>query len=119
MAIDAKEGVIDAIREKIGSSITDSVLETSGGTESKSVDEIELHTVLDATEHHAASDARDELKAFVATRFDYGGKLVNIVKQLKVKVNKVKGYGVNLQDDVIVLIIMANVEWVKLGHGGV
>ena len=57
------------------SAITDSVLQTSDGTEAKSVDEILLgkfhKTVLEAAERPAASDARDEFKAFVATRFDF------------------------------------------------
>ena len=114
-AIGAKEGVIDAIQEKIGSAITDSVLETSDGTESKTVDQIELHvllkTVLDAAERPAASDARDEYKALIATRFDFRGKLVNAVEQLRVKANKAKGYGIVINDDTIVLIIMANVKW--------
>ena len=34
-AISAKEGVVDAIQEKIRNAITDSVLETLNGTESK------------------------------------------------------------------------------------
>ena len=42
-AVGAKEGVIDTIQEKIGSVITDSVLKTSDGTESKTVDQIELY----------------------------------------------------------------------------
>ena len=41
-AIGAKEGVIDAIKEKFGSAITDSVLETSNGTEAKTVDQVKL-----------------------------------------------------------------------------
>ena len=72
--------------KKIGSAITDSVLKTSDGTKSKMVDQIEIHvllkTVLDITERPAALDACDEYKAFIATCFDFHGKLVNSVKQL-------------------------------------
>jgi hypothetical protein len=49
-----KEGVVNAIKEKNRSAITNSILETSDGTKSKIVDQIELHvflkTVLDAPE---------------------------------------------------------------------
>ena len=83
-AIGAKEDIIDATQEKIGSIITNSVLETYDDTESKTVDQIELHvflkTVLDAAECPTASDACDEYKAFIATRFDFPDKLVNAVK---------------------------------------
>ena len=68
-------------------------------------------TVLNASEHPVALDAHDEYKAFVATRFDFRGKLVNIVEQLKVKANKAKGYGIIVQDNVIAFITMVNVEW--------
>jgi hypothetical protein len=114
-AIGCKEGAIDAIKEKIGSAITDSVLQTSDGVDSKSVDDVDIHlllkTIIDAAERPAAADARTEYVAFCATRFDFRGKLVNAVEQLKIKASKAKGYGVIVQDDVIVLIIMANVEW--------
>ena len=95
VAIGAKEGVINATQEKIGNAITNSVLETSDGNESKTINQIELHvlpkTVLDAAEQPAASDARDEFKAFIVTCFNFHGKLVNTVKQVQVKANKVKG----------------------------
>ena len=85
-AIGAKEGGIDAIREKIGSAITDPILETSDSSESKTANQIELHfllkTVLNAAERPAVSDALNEFKAFIATRFDFRGKLVNDVEQL-------------------------------------
>ena len=114
-AIGCKEGAIDAIKEKIGSAITDSVLETSDGLDSKSVDDVDIHlllqTIIDAAERPAAADARTEYVAFCATRFDFRVRLVNAVEQLKIKSSKAKGYGVIVPDDVIVLIIMANVEW--------
>ena len=114
-AIGCKEGAIDAIKEKIGSAITDSVLETSDGLDSKSVDDVEIHlllkTIVDAAERPAAADARTEYVAFCATRFDFRGKIVNAVEQLKIKSSKAKGYGVIVPDDIITLIIMANVEW--------
>ena len=70
-----------------------------------------LKTILDAAERPAASDARDEYKAFCATRVDFRGKLVNAVKQFKVKANRTNGYGVIVKDDVLVLIILANIDW--------
>ena len=45
-AIGTKEGFIDAICKKVGSSITNSVLQTSDGTEAKSVDKILLSKLL-------------------------------------------------------------------------
>ena len=115
-AIGAKEGVTNAIQEKIGSAITGSILETSNDTEFKTVDQIELHvllkTVLGAMKQPNALDARNEFKAFTATRFDFHGKLVNAVEQLQVKVNKAKGCSIIVNDNIIVLITMSNVEWV-------
>ena len=84
--ISAKEGVINAIQEKIGSTIIDSVLETSDGTDSKMVDQIDLrvllNTVLNAAEQPTASDTHNEYKAFIAAHFDFCGKLVNAVEQI-------------------------------------
>ena len=74
-AIGCKEGAINAIKKKIGSAITDSVLETSDGLNSKSVDDVDIHlllqTIIDAAERPAAADARTEYVAFCATRFDF------------------------------------------------
>ena len=80
----AKECIIGAIQEYIRSAITDSIFDTSDGTESKTVDQIEIHkllkTVIDAAERPSASDVCDKYKAFIATQFDFRGKLVNAVE---------------------------------------
>ena len=103
-AIGTKEGIIDAIREKVGSAITDSVLQTSDRTETKSVSEILLSklfaTVLEAAERPTALDTRDEYKALAGTRFDFRTRLVNSVEQLQVKINKAKGYGIIVQNNI-------------------
>ena len=103
-AIGTQEGVIDPICKKVGSTITDSVLQTSNGTETKSVDEILLSKlftiVLEAAERPAASDAYNVYNALVGTRFDFHTRLVNSVEQLRVKANKAKGYGIIVQNNI-------------------
>ena len=115
-AIGAKEGVIDAIKEKFGSAITNSVLETSDNTDFKTINQVGIHelpkTVISAVERPVMSNARDEFKVFIATRFDFRSKLVNPVEQLRVQANKAKGCGVLFKDNIIVPVTMANVEWV-------
>eukprot|EP00956_Cyclotella_meneghiniana_P040226 scaffold189832_cov70-Cyclotella_meneghiniana.AAC.1 len=47
-AIGAKEGAAEAITNKVGSDITDSVLRNADGNDNKSVDEYTLYEVLQA-----------------------------------------------------------------------
>ena len=79
------------------------------------MDQIELHallkTILDTAEQPAVSDVHEEYKALITSGYDFCSKLVNAVKQLQVKANKAKGYGIITNDDTIVLITVANVKW--------
>ena len=114
-AIGAKEGAAAGISKVVGTDITDATLRTTDGQDFKTVDEYTLYAlmraVIEGAERPATIDVRKLYVSLCSTKFDFRIKMVVNVERLRSQAAKSKGYGVKVGEDVIVLIIIANIEW--------
>ena len=114
-AIGAKEGAAAGISKVVGTDITDATLCTTDGQDFKTVDEYTLYAlmraVLEGAERPATIDVRKLYVSLCSTKFDFCIKKVVNVKHLCSQAAKSNGYDVKVGEDVIVLIIIANIEW--------
>lgn len=114
-AIGAKEGAAEAITQKVGSDITDSVLRNIDGNDNKGVDEYTLYEIIEAAKQGAIRPGTgDILQQVVSTmnfRFDFRKKIATNMEQLKSKVSRVVSYGITYDDTAIALTLLANIEY--------
>jgi hypothetical protein len=112
--IGAKEGVTDAINEKVGTRVTDSVLRTADGTDYKSIDEYELHSlvaaVLQAAERPRIRDVRRNLSAAIAMHFNFRQRVADNVSVLRARMARLATYGITVPESMIATIILAEVD---------
>ena len=84
--IGAKEGATEAITEKVGSDITDAVLRTADGTDYRSINDYELHDIVNAAIQGAdrpnTSDVLEQLASILSFRFDFQKKVITNVELL-------------------------------------
>ena len=113
-AIGAKEGAAAGISKVVGTDITDATLRTTDGQDFKTVDEYTLYAlmraVIEGAERPATIDVRKLYVSLCSTKFDFRIKMVANVEHLRSQTAKYNGYGVKVGEDVIVLIIIANIE---------
>ena len=114
-AIGAKEGAAEAITEKVGSDITDSVLRNTDGKDMKGVDEWSLFDVLNAAKQGAirpnTADILSQLIEAINYRFDFRKKVATNMEQLNAKTNRIASYGINHDDSARALTLLANIEY--------
>lgn len=109
----AKEGIAEAFTEMLGRRITDPILRTDDGTH-KSLDEWEVHELF--TQLHAGAErqrAGDVLAGAVAAlqwRFDHRRHYSENVVNLRAALAKLKRSGVEIGEDVVATIILADAE---------
>ena len=122
-AIGAKEGAAAGISKVVGTDITDATLRTTDGQDFKTVDEYTLYAlvraVIEDAERPSIIDVRKLYVSLCSTKFDFRIKMVINVERLRSQAAKSKGYGVKVGEDVIVLIIIANIEWAASQEWGV
>jgi hypothetical protein len=113
-AIGAKEGAAEAITQKVGSDITDSVLKNTDGNDSKGVDEWSLSEVIEAAKQGAmrpcTGDILTQVIAALNYQFDFRKKIATNMEQLKAKVARITSYGITFDDTATALTLMANTE---------
>jgi hypothetical protein len=89
----AKEGAAEAITQKVGSDITDSVLKNTDGNDSKGVDKWTLFEVIEATKQGAmrpcTGDILTQVIAALNYEFDFCKKIATNMEQLKAKVARI------------------------------
>ena len=99
----------------MGTDITDTTLRTTNGQDFKTVDEYTLYAlmraVIEGAERPATIDVRKLYVSLCSTNFDFRIKMIVNVERLRYQAAKSNGYGVKLGEDVIVLIIIADIEW--------
>ncbi len=67
--------------------------------------------MLDGTKWPATENIRTQYGAIVATQFDFRQKMSTNVEQLRARAAKINKYGITVGEDVICLVIRANIEW--------
>ena len=99
----------------MGTDITNATLHTTDGQDFKTVDEYTLYAlmraVIEGAERQATIDVHKLYVSLCSTKFDFRIKMVVNVEHLRSQAAKSKEYGVKVGEDVIVLIIIANIEW--------
>ena len=112
--IGAKEGVAEAITNKVGSDITDSVLRNVDGNDNKGVDEYNLYEVIQATIQGAIRPTMTEILtqkiAVINYTFDFRKKVATNMEVLRAKANRVISFGISHDDTEIALTLLANVD---------
>eukprot|EP00956_Cyclotella_meneghiniana_P030944 scaffold79700_cov45-Cyclotella_meneghiniana.AAC.4 len=112
--IGAKEGAAEAITNKVGSDITDSVLRNVDGNDNKGVDEYNLYEVIQATIQGAIRPTMTEILtqkiAVINYTFDFRKKVATNMEVLRAKANRVISYGISHDDTEIALTLLANVD---------
>eukprot|EP00956_Cyclotella_meneghiniana_P040617 scaffold200781_cov34-Cyclotella_meneghiniana.AAC.1 len=110
-AIGAKEGAAEAITNKVGSDITDSVLPNADGNDNKSVDEYTLYEVLQAAIQGAIGPTMTEILsqkvAVINHKFDFRKTIATNMEILRAKVNRVTSYGITHDETEITLTLNA------------
>ena len=114
-AIGAKEGAAEAITNKVGSDITDSVLRNADGNDNKSVDEYTLYEVLQAAIQGAICPTMTEILsqkvAVINHKFDFRKTVATNMEILRAKVNRVTSYGITHDETEITLTLLANIDY--------
>jgi hypothetical protein len=114
-AIGSKEGAAAGISKAVGTDITDATLRTTGRQDFKKLVEYTLYAlmwaVIEEAEHPATTDVHTLYVSLCLTKLDFRTKMVVNVERLHSQAFKSNGYGVKFSKDVIVLIIIANIEW--------
>ena len=114
-AIGAKEGAAAGVSKVIGTGITDAILRTTDRQDIKTVDEYTLfdlmQAVIEGAERPATTDVHKLYVSFCSTKLDFCIKMIVNVERLRSQAAKSNSYGVKVGEDVIVLIIIANIEW--------
>ena len=70
-----------------------------------------MRAVIEGAERPATIDVRKLYVSLCSTKFDFRIKMVVNVERLRSQAAKSNGYGVQVGKDVIVIIIIANIEW--------
>jgi hypothetical protein len=121
-AIGAKEGATEAITNKVGSEITDSVLRTTTGNDYKSVDEYNLSDIIDAVRQGAIRPViKDILTQVVQTynyQFNFRKTIAQNMEQLRAKTNRLNSYGITHDESAITLTLLANVDYASNNDWG-
>ena len=114
-AIGVKEAVAAGITLLVGEAITNPVLRAADGNSFKTVDEYQLHQLFSAiregAERPEAANIRRQFVAVAATTFDFRETMAINVERLATAATKSAGYGVQMQNDLKAVVILANVEW--------
>lgn len=113
--IGAKEGAVEAITNKVGSDITDSVLRNADGNDNKGVDEYTLYDVIQAAIQGAIRPNMSEILtqkvAVINYRFDFRKKVATNMEVLRAKVNRVTSYGITHDETELALTLLANIDY--------
>ena len=70
-----------------------------------------MRVVFEGSKRPATTDMRKLYGSLCSTKFDFRIKMVVNVERLRSQAAKSNGYGVKVGEEVIVLIIIANIEW--------
>ena len=70
-----------------------------------------MRAVIECAERPATIDVRKLYVSLCSTKFDFRIKMMVNVKRRRSQAAKSNGYGVKVGEEVIVLIIIANIEW--------
>jgi hypothetical protein len=120
--IGAKEGITDGIIAVVGKRVTDTVLRTADGTDDKAIDDYEIHDLLDAVAQAAERprhrDVCKQLVAAVDFSFNFQRHFSANAVELRTKIAKLLPFGIELQEDIIAAIILAEAETAALKSWG-
>ena len=120
--IAAKEGTAEAIKEKIGTDVTDAVLKTADGSDFKSIDDWQLEDILATLIQGAArpntADVFNQLLVIIQFVFDFRKKVNVNMELLRSKVGRLTSYGITIDDTQLALILLANIDTAASNEGG-
>ena len=112
--IGAKEGAAEAITNKVGSDITDTILKTADGSDFKGVDDYQLEDLLNAVlqgaDRPSTTDILKQFLGIIAFTFNFQKKVGANMELLKAKVGSMQSYGINVDETQLALILLANIE---------
>ena len=112
--IGAKEGAAEAITNKVGSDITDTVLKTADGSDFKGVDDYQLEdlltAVLQGADRPSTTDILEQFMGIIAFTFNFQKKVGANMELLRAKVGSMQSYGINVDETQLALILLANIE---------
>jgi hypothetical protein len=108
------QGAAEAITQKVGSDITDSVLKNTDGNDSKGSNDWTLFEVIEAAKQGAMRPCTGDILTQVITalnyQFDFRKKIATNMEQLKAKVARITSYGITFDDIATALMLMANTK---------
>jgi hypothetical protein len=112
--IGAKEGAAEAITEKVGTDVTDTILRNADGNDYKGVDDYQLYDVIEAVLAGAIRpNMPNVLQQVVETinyTFDMRKKISTNMETLRAKANRIVAYGINHDESFLALTLLANVD---------
>ena len=111
--IGAKEGVVEAITTLVGTSITNSLIQTSGG-DFKSVEDYTLHNVFQSAfenaDHPPVAEVLEQLIKVLHYTFNFRKKIRANREIVQNMANKMSAYRINVGTPAIALMLLANIK---------
>ena len=112
--IGAKEGAAEAITNKVGSDITDTVLKTADGSDFKGVDVYQLedlrNAVMQGADRPSTTDILEQFMGIIAFTFNFQKKVGANMELLRAKVGSMQSYGITIDKTQLSLILLANIK---------
>ena len=113
--IGSKEGFTAGIKKLIGTAITIRILQTTEGTDFKTVDDYQLHklikSITDGAGRPKAITTRSMYVAITGTHFDFRKRTNVNVERFDAEAKKSAGFGVEVHDNLKATIILGKIEW--------
>ena len=110
----AKKGTIAGITAKVGTDVTDTTLMEADGSTPKSLDDVNLHELVEAVLQNADRVSNKDLRALllelVNMRIDFRKRIINNVEMIKGKVSNIASLGITFPASMIVTVILAEIE---------
>ena len=105
---------VTLITDLVGSEITKLILQTSGATNFKGIDDYQTFELMDATvgsvNRPTTLDIRDQLQDILSTTFNFHEKVVANVERLQAKLTGLDTYIITVHGDTITLVILSNIK---------
>jgi len=114
LVIGAKEGVVEAVSKRVGSDITDAILQTPDGSDHKSIDDFTLYKVMkvaiDGADRPNTNDVLEQLIEVINHPFDFRKKVSINMELMQANTARMATYGIVIGIPQLTLTLLANNE---------
>ena len=115
MAINVKEGIAEGITKIVYGEITKPNLRTTDNSNSKLVDQFQIHQLFTAITEGAeipeSTNIQQQLVNIAGKFFDWRETVVTNIERMVVMAAKLLGYGVCIHSNLRTVVILENKEW--------